>query len=202
MVELDVQMTRDGELVCFHDWNLERLGGRSETIEQSESSALTRITIAPDGSRIPLLEVALAALPEPAPINIEIKRRRAHRGKLARVLLEHLDGRSQVLVSSFDFELLGKLRELAPELPLAPIERHQPRKLLETGQAIDAFSLHCHSRLVTRHFIERAAGEGFDRVLAYTVNDEHLAKRLFEDGVSGVFTDQPSKLVEHFKGSG
>ena len=200
MIELDVQMTQDGELVCFHDWTLERLGGRADAVEESASDLVTRITIAPDGSRIPLLRDALQVIPKSVPLNVELKRRRAPPGKLVRRVLDQFDGRGQILLSSFDWKLLERLRKLAPDLALAPIERHQPGKLLEAGKALGAFSLHCHRRLVTRHFIERAAAEGFDRVLAYTVNEPRLAERLVQDGVSGLFTDLPSTLVEHFKG--
>lgn len=199
MIECDIQMTQDAELVCFHDRTLERLGGRADSIEESTSDLVTRTTIAPDGSRVPLLRDALEVIPESVPLNIELKRHRAPPVKLARRLLDQLDGRGQVLVSSFDWRLLERLRKLAPDLPLAPIERHQPGKLLEAGKALGAFSLHCHRRLVTRHFIERAAAEGLDRVLAYTVNEPRRAEQLIEDGVSGFFTDLPTKLVAHFK---
>ncbi len=199
MIELDIQMTQDGELVCFHDWTLARLGGRADAVEESSSDLVTRITIAPDGSRIPLLRDALEVIPASVPLNVELKRRRAPPVKLVRRVLDQLDGRGQILVSSFDWKFLETLRKLAPDLPLAPIERHQPGKLLAAGKALGAFSLHCHRRLVTRHFIERAAAEGFDRVLAYTVNEPRQAEQLIEDGVSGFFTDMPTKLVEHFK---
>lgn len=199
MIELDVQMTKDGELVCFHDWTMDRLGGRTTTIEQSECDQVTRITIAPDGSRVPLLQEALEVIPESMTLNLEIKRRKAHAGKLARIVAEHLDGRGRVLVSSFDQGSLEKLHKLNPDLPLAPIEKHQPGELIEAGKDLDAFSLHCHRRLVTRHFIERAASEGFPRVLAYTVNQVREAEQLLREGISGFFTDFPTQMVEHFK---
>ncbi|MCP4200860.1 MAG: glycerophosphodiester phosphodiesterase [bacterium] len=200
MIELDVQMTRDGELVCFHDWTLERLAGRAEAVEETAGEVVTEITIAPDGSKIPTLSEALAVIPEDVPLNVEVKRRRARRDRLARKVIQELDGRSPILVSSFDWELLRALRKLAAGLPLAPIERYQPGELLEAGGELGAFSLHCHRRLVTEHFIERASAAGFDRVLAYTVNEPHEAERLLKDGVSGFFTDLPARLVDHFRG--
>lgn len=201
MIELDIQMTRDGELLCFHDWTLERLAGRAETVEKATSDVVTEITIAPDGSRIPALRDALTVIPEDVPLNVEVKRRGARRDRLARKVLSVLDGRSQVLISSFDGELLREFRKVSPDLPLAPIERYQPRELLEAGAALGAFSLHCHRRLVTKHFIERAADDGFHRILAYTVNEPHEAESLLKDGVSGFFTDLPTKLVNHFRGA-
>lgn len=201
MIELDVQLTRDNELLCFHDWTLERLAGFSLAVEESEADAVTGIRITPDGTRIPHLRDALAAIPESMPVNIELKRQRASLTKLARGVLDALGNREQVLVSSFDWKLLEKLRKLAPDLPLAPLERYRPQDLLEAGKALGAFSLHCHRSMVTQHFIDRARGEGFERILAYTVNDEKLADQLLSEGISGLFTDFPTKLVEHLKGS-
>jgi glycerophosphoryl diester phosphodiesterase len=200
MIELDIQMTRDKKLVCFHDRTLKRLTGRTERVEDAISEHVTSITIAPDGSRIPLLSDVLATMPEPVPLNIELKRRRASYDKLARKLIAELDGRAQILVSSFDREILDAVRKVAPDLPLAPIERHQPGELLEAGKRLGAFSLHCHRRLVTEHFIERAGAEGFGRILAYPVNEPHEAESLFKAGVSGLFTDYPTKLIDHFRG--
>lgn len=201
MIELDVQMTRDGKLLCFHDWTLERIAGSSVVVEASEAEVVTGIRLAPGGARVPLLRDVLEALPESTALNLELKRKRASRRSLARKLLEEIGDRSQILVSSFDWKLLGELRKLAPELPLAPLERRQPLELLEAGKALGAFSLHCHRNLVTRHFVERADAEGFERILAYTVNDEQLAEELLAAGLKGIFTDLPSRLVGHLKGS-
>lgn len=199
MIELDVQMTSDGVLLCFHDWTLERLAGFRTVVEESEAEAVTAVRLAPDGARIPLLREVLAALPESLALNIELKRKSASRVELSRRLLEAIGDRNRILVSSFDWKLLAELRKLAPALPLAPLERRRPLELLNAGRALGAFSLHCHHSLVTRHFVERAAAEGFDRVLAYTVNDERLADRLLAEGLRGFFTDLPSRLVAHSK---
>lgn len=201
MIELDVQMTADGRLVCFHDWTLERLAGRSVVVEAAEAEIVTGIRLAPGGARVPFLREVLNALPESIALNIELKRKRASRTALASKVLEDIGDRGGVLISSFDWKLLAALRKLAPALPLAPLERRQPLELLEAGKALDAFSLHCHRSLVTRHFIERAAAEGFERVLAYTVNDEQLADQLLAAGLQGLFTDLPSKLVGHLERS-
>ena len=52
--------------------------------------------------------------------------------------------------------------------------------------------------MVTRRFIERAAAAGFSTVLSYTVNDAAEAERFFRDGLTGIFTDFPTKMLAHF----
>lgn len=201
MLELDVQLPADGVPVCFHDWDLERLSGRSEIVEDEDSRLLTEITLSGEGDRIPTLEQALAAIPSEAPLNVELKRRQAEPKALAKSVLDLLGGRRQTLVSSFDWRLLEVIRALSPELPLAPIARYRPGALIDAGRKLSAFSLHCHRRLATAYFVERAAAAGFERVLAYTLNEPVEARNLVNEGISGFFTDQPSLMVEHFRES-
>ena len=199
MVELDVQLAADKVPVCFHDWDLDRLAGRSEIVEKEPSALLTEVTLSSDGDRMPTLAAALEIVPEKALLNVELKRRAANPKGLATAVLEVLDNRSRVLVSSFDWELLEVVRQLAPDLPLAPIARYRPGDLISVGRKLQAFSLHCHHRLVTQHFVERAAADGFERIFAYTVNETDQARRLLAEGISGFFTDLPTIMVKHFR---
>ena len=210
MIELDVQLAADGVLVCCHDWDLERLASRTEVIEEEPSTVLIDIPLGVDRDLLPTFAEALAAIPEPMPLNVELKRRLAPPEGLVRTVLETLAGRSQVLLSSHDWDMLDRVRELAPDLPLAPISHprtmqptapDEPGDLITAGAALGAFSLHCSRRLVTRGFIERATAEGSARTLSYTVNDPWEAECFFLDGLSGVFTDVPTIMLAHFRGA-
>lgn len=207
MIELDVQLTADGVLVCFHDWNLLRLAGRTEIVEKESSDRLTEIALGPNGDRMPTLSDALGEIPETTALNVEIKRRLAPSADLVRSVSSALDGRSQVLVSSFDWDLLSLLRARAPELLMAPLSPSRERRalaedpvgdLIAAGESLGAFSLHCSRSMVEPGLVERAAARGFDRLLSYTVNDPAEAEALFLAGFSGIFTDVPTAMVERF----
>jgi glycerophosphoryl diester phosphodiesterase len=217
MIELDVQLAADGVLICCHDWDLKRLGNRPEAIEEEPSSVLTDIPLpvdetaggAVDPAFLPTFGEALAAIPEPMPLNVELKRQHASAEALVRTALDALDGRSQVLVSSYDWGMLEEVRRLMPDLPLAPRSHprtmrpqapDQPGDLIAAGTSLGAFSLNCPRRMVSRQFIERAAAAGFRTTLSYTVNDPQEAERFFAAGLTGVFTDVPTTMLEHFRG--
>jgi len=200
MVEMDVQLAADGVLVVFHDWDLQRLAGRSEVVESLNSGELDAVRVrdpqaVEDGARhpVPRLAEALDALPPELPLNLELKRRRAETGTFLDALERHLDRHHNLLISSFDWELLGALRARRPALALAPVARRDARALLVAGERLGAFSLHCRETLAGRRLAGAAAAAGRP-LLAYTVNDAARARELLDLGLSGVFTDRPGRL--------
>jgi len=191
-VELDVQLSRDGMLFVFHDWSLERLAGDHQEVELSTAVELGEVRLA-GRERIPTFAEALESLPRDYPLNIELKRHNASRAALAAAIAEAVGDRAQLLISSFDWELLAAVRDLAPDLPLAPLADRDGPALLAAGEELSAWSLHCHRRLARRALLEGATRSGRP-VLAYTVDDAAEARRLFARGVAGVFTNRPGAL--------
>ncbi|MDH3743835.1 MAG: glycerophosphodiester phosphodiesterase [Acidobacteriota bacterium] len=196
MVEIDVQFTADHGLAVFHDWTLDRLTGRSETVEKTRLGKLCQIPLkAPGGNRrqIPDLNDLLAKTPETVTLNLELKRRDADRRLFASSLLNSIRGRRRFLVSSFDWELLAVLKSLDPGLALAPLAKKNRTALVRAGDRLGAVSLHAHRALATAYLMRQARRSGRP-VLAYTVNDVREARNLLDLGVSGFFTDSPGKL--------
>ena len=196
-VEVDVRLTRDGVPVLFHDSNLLRLAGAEGRIERMDLRALRELRTGSGAERepIPTLRELVKTIPDPYPLNLELKGDRAGTDELLRAVFEALEGRSSVLLSSFDRKLLRRSRDLRPDLSLAPVGSREPGELLATGEELDAWSLHAHRRLVGEELIASARSRGRP-LLVYTVNDPEEAEELFDRGVAGVFTDDPGRLVE------
>lgn len=199
MLEADLQLSRDGELVAFHDWDLQRLAGRAEVIERRTLGELASVELAArvqrrrQTGRIPTLDEILAAVPAAMPLNLELKRRLAARARFARALAGVVARRRRVLFSSFDWKLLAEVRRLLPRHPVAPLGDRQAEPLMTAAENLRAFSIHCHRRLACRHLVAAAQRSGRP-LLVYTVNGAASARRLLELGVSGIFTDHPGRL--------
>jgi glycerophosphoryl diester phosphodiesterase len=199
MVELDLQLSADGELVACHDWHLERMGDRALVVEEATLDRLAEVEVsgpfrqAGHHRTLATLPQVLAALPSDVPLNLELKRRRADPARLVERLAVTVSGRPRLLVSSFDWPLLETVRRALPDVPLAPIGgRHaDPAALVDAAAALDAWSVHCRRSLATARLVAAAGGRP---VLAYTVNEPAAARRLFDRGVRGVFTDFPGRL--------
>jgi glycerophosphoryl diester phosphodiesterase len=117
-IECDVQLSRDGEAVVFHDFTLDRLTAQRGPVRERTAAdlAVTPLTGASEG--IPTLEVFLATLAGRVPLICEIKS--AFDGDLAltRRTVEALGGfDGPVALKSFDPLIVAALRALAPERP-------------------------------------------------------------------------------------
>lgn len=208
-VELDVQLTADGELAVVHDRTLDRLAGDPRAVEActwAELAALRLGASRPESDarrdrwRIPRLSDALAALPEEFVVNVELKRHAANREALAESVAAVLGGRAAVVVSSFDGDLLRQVRRLAPTLALAPLAEEGSRELLDVASELRAVALHVGRLGVDRELVEVARAAGWP-LHAYTVNTAGEALRLAALGVAGVFTDHPGWLRRQIAGA-
>ena len=191
MVELDLRLTADGHLVVFHDSDLERLTGTSGRIEELTLAELAEHRV--EDAPIPSLEEVFDALPAEYPLNLELKLTYAEPERLVRAVLEAIDDRHNLLVSSFHSELLAGVRAMAPEVPLAPLAKRDVRQLLAIAREVGAYSVHCHRRIATQALISAAASFGWP-VLVFTVDDHETARKLLSLGASGLFSNRPGAL--------
>ena len=73
-IELDVQLSADGEAMVFHDFRLERLTSESGLVRERRRPCLERIELGASAETIPALDDVLALVAGRVPVLIEIKR--------------------------------------------------------------------------------------------------------------------------------
>ncbi len=119
-IEVDVQLSRDGEAMVYHDGNLARLTGHNALIDDLTVEQLQSLQIKGTSDRIPTLWDTLQVIDGRVPIFIEIKNDDPIRPD------EHLVNRTlQVLsvyqgpaaVMSFDPGVVMAVKRLEPKLP-------------------------------------------------------------------------------------
>ena len=136
-IELDVRLTRDRQLVVFHDRSLKRIGGVRNLVANATLEEVRALDVggwfAPQfrGAQAPTLDEVFELLPADYLINVEMKavidgmRLIAHR--VAEVIRRH--GRwSSTLVASFNPISLWELRKIEPRIMRGYIwsRRHPP----------------------------------------------------------------------------
>jgi glycerophosphoryl diester phosphodiesterase len=72
-MELDVQFTKDHQLVVFHDYNLLRICGVDKRVDELTYEEISKLPIKGSPSRIPLFQDVLDTVAGKTPIIIEIK---------------------------------------------------------------------------------------------------------------------------------
>jgi glycerophosphoryl diester phosphodiesterase len=103
-IESDIQVTKDGEPVLFHDDDLLRVAGLPRKIKHLTLSELSKIELI-DGGRIPTLREAFTALPA-ARFNLDLKVWEALRPTVE--LIRELDVEGRVLLTSFSDKRRGQ----------------------------------------------------------------------------------------------
>ena len=189
-VELDVQLSRDYEVMVFHDDDLRRLAGRHDRVETLTSRQLQRIRLWGDG-RIPRLAELLERWPTDRWLNVELKPV-ADGHVLVERALAQLSGRPRVILSSFDPRLLLRARGLGSQYEHALLLAAESPPFLHAGgaKAYGCASVHLDHRLCTARVIEHHRAQGLE-VGAWTVNDDARKRALVELGVTRLITDRP-----------
>ncbi|HVS63431.1 MAG TPA: glycerophosphodiester phosphodiesterase family protein [Thermoanaerobaculia bacterium] len=210
MVELDVQLSRDGELVVIHDPDLDATTDGAGPVAAQALDALTRLDagswLAPEwtGTRIPTLRQVLERVAREVLVNVEIKTEAVtdavEPGVESRIaeVVRALGLEERVIVSSFDPRALEHLRQLAPEIATASLYNrslHRGRSPIEIMDAVGSRAFNLSRRQVRRRAVEHCHRHGRP-VGVYTVNEPSEMRMLVEMGVDALFTDRPDLLID------
>ncbi len=196
--ELDVRLCKSGELVVFHDEDLQRLCGDPRHIAQLTLEELQDIRVADQG--IPTLLEVLQEFPD-AMVNIELKK---HPMRQALALVQGCAGVVQqtgslgrVLVSSFDPRLLLMLRVLDPNLArglLSAEEQGLPLRRGWLARGLAPSAVHPEHVLVTEARMKHWRKRGL-RVHTWTVDDPMRIAALAQIGVHGIICNDPAAAI-------
>ena len=115
-IECDVQRTRDGQAVVFHDEDLARLTGRSGQVADETAAVLTAMTLIGSADTIPTLPRLLDQVGGRVPLLIEIKIANGRRiAPLCLAVRRALEGYAgPVAVMSFDPRVAAWFRRYSP----------------------------------------------------------------------------------------
>ncbi|WP_408956432.1 glycerophosphodiester phosphodiesterase [Natroniella sp. ANB-PHB2] len=204
MIEIDVQLSKDNQLIVFHDHNLRRLAGINKKVNELKLSELKKIDIGSWFSeqfaqeRILSLAEVIELVKGHLQINIELKViRRDHNllvKKLVRLLKER-DFSQDVIISSFDHQLIKSLKQTNPELQGAILVASVPVDPLRLIRDADADGIHPHYLTVTEELVKLVKQAGL-MINTWTVNQQDEITRLKNLNIDGIMTDYPELLVE------
>lgn len=201
-IELDVQMSRDGEAMVFHDYTLERLTGGEGQIGKTDAADLTQTILSGTSDRIPTLGDVLEMVAGRTPLLVELKdqdgRLGTNVGQMARRVAELLAAYSgDTACMSFNPHSVAALREAAPGMALGlvtgPLEgtfwtRVPERRLAELRDIPDvartgaSFLSHRFNDLDAKA-VQREKSAGL-AILCWTVRsgkEERIARRVADN---------------------
>jgi glycerophosphoryl diester phosphodiesterase len=200
-LETDVHVTRDGQLLAFHDHVLDRLTSSVGSIVETAYVDL-RTTLVGGREPIPLMADLLEHLPR-ARFNIDLKSDAAV--PVLADLVERTGSHDRVCVGAFTERRLRAFRRLVSR-PVATsygpvgvgLSRYAPRLLAERllhgrGDALQVPHRHRGLHIVTPRFVARAHAAGRP-VHVWTVDEPEEMELLLDLGVDGLISDRTDVL--------
>lgn len=201
-IETDLQLTKDGEVVVFHDWSVERTTdgkGQIRDLTFEEISKLDNGSWFSEefkGERVPRLEDLLEVVPENLILNLELKSQafdsRGLEEKVMEILKEN-NRKENIIISSFNHESLKRVREVDKTIKLGILYEGYLLGLDEyiRNLNLDISSVHPGVSYTDQALINEIHSKD---LLGYiwTVNDKESVERLKGYGVDGIITNYPN----------
>jgi glycerophosphoryl diester phosphodiesterase len=199
-LEFDVQLHPSGALLVMHDLSVDRTTNGKGLLAELDFDSLRKLD-AGQGQQIPTLEEALDLVEQRAGVNVELKTADGTGEAVAGVLRRYLEAgwpAERMLVSSFHLPELWEFHQAAPEIPVGVLLAGVPLDWAGCATELQAAAVNLSSEFVDPRLVADAKAHG-RQVYVYTVNDPAEVRALREQGVDGVFTDYPDRVLEALK---
>ncbi len=198
MIEFDVHLTADQDLVVTHDYVLGRI-----IKPQGEKGHIDDYTLSQcQQMGLPSLKEVLVLVNKRVALNVELKHETLkspmhYEGMAQKVLdlIDVLDYRELVIISSFDETVLRTLRSLDSHIALGVLD-HTPEINLkcELAKELKAKSYHPHFLHLNRAIVHQLHSQGL-LIYPYTANTYAEFQRLLDLGVDGVITNEVGEFL-------
>lgn len=201
MSELDVHLSKDGELIVMHNETVDRTTNGHGAIKDMSSGQIRSLD-AGQGERVPTLQEVIDLVRGRNGLYIELKAERTPRATVNLLRLNHFMAPTQVIVGSLQPALVRETKELAPELStsllVGPI--YTADELIGIARAVKADYVHlCWEnraphphQLLTPQLLAALRSAGLGIVLWHEERDEEL-RILRSLDVDAICTNTPDK---------
>jgi len=115
-IEMDVQLTKDGEVVCFHDDNVKRVTGVDSLIWDLTLEEVRKLKICSTADGVMTFKEFLDFVDGRTPVLVEIKQQRTGKSGIEEKVVRFLDNyKGEFAVQSFDPLIMNRVRKLRPD---------------------------------------------------------------------------------------
>jgi glycerophosphoryl diester phosphodiesterase len=209
-IELDVQLTKDGELVVIHDEKIDRTTDGTGYVKDYTLNEIKQFSAGVKFSnlelfdenvwcieRIPTLEEILELItPYQIELNIELKTNIfPYEGIEEKVLsiVNQFDYADKVIYSSFHLPSILKLKKIEPSAKIAWLLVYELSRPSEYVQILELEGLHLHKDLLLKGVNYGQSADDFS-IRVWTVNDEQEMEQLLNmNNIETIMTDFPKE---------
>jgi glycerophosphoryl diester phosphodiesterase len=201
-VELDTQLTTDGQVVLCHDDTLERYGHGARRVESLPSAVLLSLDMGSwfspflySGTPMWTLAALFRHFGERFVYHVEIKGRAPELVPAVARLIDEHSLAARTVVTSFHLDALAQLRQLAPHLRRAWLTEQIDQQALEQARRLALFQLCPRAATMTPDAVE-SARRVVPEVRGWGIAGTHpqvldLIHQVVDSGADGMTIDWP-----------
>lgn len=210
-IELDVQLTKDGEIVIIHDETIDRTtDGTGEVVsytydELKKFDASFKFKGQMGFNKIPTLREYFEFVKDKNIItNVELKTGvNEYHGIEQKVwdLIQEYNLEEKVIISSFNHYSVLRMKKIAPNLKYGLLSETW---IIDAGKYTKNLNVECyhpHFANLTKEIVEEIKSHGIE-INTWTVNNENEIRDLISKGIDiviGNFPDLTKKIIEDYK---
>lgn len=208
--ELDVHLSKDGQVVVLHDATTKRTAGLDRPVDQQTLAELKALDAgswkgpAFVGERIPTLKEVLDLLPEKKRLYIEIKCGPEVLPELQRTIEAFPAKADRLAIIGFDQETMVQAKRRLPRIPVYRLASYKKDRTTGKPPEIDDLIAACKAGgldgldlekkfPIDAAFVAKVRTAGL-KLVTWTVNDAETARAEAAAGVDGITTDRPLEL--------
>lgn len=203
-IEIDVQRSKDGELVLIHDTTVDRTTDGTGKVGDLTLEQLRSLDAGSwkgeqfAGEPIPTFEEILDLYRGKVGILIELKAPELYPGieeqVTAALIKRNLDKpqNEKIIIQSFNFESIKKVDQLLPQVSIGVLTSNRADTTLEALQEFSTYAdwFNPSYEIVTEELVNQVQSLGM-QIGSWTVRSQEAADFLFEMGVDAIISDYP-----------
>ena len=199
-IEIDVQRCASGEIVVFHDKELDRLTNHKGLIEKTNFDELSTILIK-EKYKIPTLEEVLKLIDGKILLNIELKGENTATAT-ASILEKHIkktkNDLRKFIVSSMDWDELTLFKNANKHIPIGILSNAHfifENNVLDQAKNLNAIAIHPRLSVLNQEIVDKIHSLGL-LVYSWTINEPHHISKAMQLGIDGIITDFPDRIMK------
>lgn len=203
-IGLDIQFTRDGVPVVFHDRDLDKAAGVKGRIRDQSARELSGYDIGfrrgnpYRGLRLLTLEEAAMQIPTGVDLHLALADFDALTGRHVKELLDVVKrrgGLERTLFASESGKALAAVRSAEPRARIGLWTAGAPGERIEEAAGLGCEALLADASRISPGEISKARDAGVS-LIAYGADDPKLIRKLIDLGVNGLCSSYPDRVIE------
>jgi glycerophosphoryl diester phosphodiesterase len=198
-IETDVQKTKDGVLVLFHDDTMDRVTGQTGCVADYTYQELLAFDVKKGDitAKITTLEAFLQRYAD-KDLTFAIELKEAGIEKETADLIYKYNAQDKVIITSFKYDAIAQMKKCAPDLRRGYLLFKLDQKTRKEVEELELYEICPKGDDVTKEEVEEFHKKGYG-VRAWGMTNTDIMIETIKKGVDGMTVNFPDKLTEYLK---